>query len=542
MFKTPVMTQGSRPETQSPTSTFWPWAPWGLALALLALGLSVWEPFPPGIWHDDGVYVLLGRSLAEGDGLRYVGIPGAPLAPKFPPLYPLLLSLVWLLFPSFPENVPLFGGLNLVLTALAAGVFSVYLKKILGLSAPSALSLTALIWISAHLWRVASVPLSEPLFLLGILAALWAGGRMEAKGGIGPVVLFLLAGGGALYARTLGVAVLVAGVVSLLLGGRRKAAGWTAFGTLALLLPWTYWSGRAADSIPEPLLDTLGPYGGWLMGQLLQQPWEFVQFVAANAGHLLSRIATLLLPGVPGPSLLLGLVVAPVFLLGLGELFKRSRILPLTLCLSLGILLLWPFQEIRLLVPFQPVLMLCVVMGFRRLVYSMSLPSRLRVPVAVVALAWVALFASVSIFRLSSGWSVEPYRIRSAALLDAVRAVEENTPPDAVVGAPELWAGIHLYTGRAVVPSARFRPLAAGGPVEGSPEQQYAIWIGSGLTHVLVEHGGRVHGPALDRVDALCPPGTVQLLDSQPGRFLVALAWDSACQELVIRAGREAGS
>jgi len=429
-----------------------------------------------------------------------------------------------------------------VLTALAAGVFSVYLKKILGLSAPFALSVTALIWISAHLWRVASVPLSEPLFLLGLLMALWAGERMEAKGGIGPVVLFLLVGGGALYARTLGVAVLVAGVVSLLLGGRRKAAGWTALGTLALFLPWIYWSGRAADSIPEPLLDTLGPYGGWLMGQLLQQPWEFVHFVAANSGHLLSRIATLLLPGVPGPSLLLGLVVAPVFLLGLGELFKRSRILPLTLCLSLGILLLWPFQEIRLLVPFQPVLMLCVVMGFRRLVYSMSLPSRLRVPVAVVALAWVALFASVSIFRLSSGWSVEPYRIRSAALLDAVRAVEENTPPDAVVGAPELWAGIHLYTGRAVVPSARFRPLAVGGPVEGSPEQQYAIWIGSGLTHVLVEHGGRVHGPALDRVDALCPPGTVQLLDSRPGRFLVALAWDSACQELVIRAGREAGS
>ena len=542
MFKTPVMTEGSRPEAQSPTSTFWPWAPWGLALALLALGLSVWEPFPPGIWHDDGVYVLLGRSLAEGEGLRYVGIPGAPLAPKFPPLYPLLLGLVWLLFPSFPENVPLFGGLNLVLTALAAGVFSLYLKKILGLPAPFALSATALIWISAHLWRVASVPLSEPLFLLGLLMALWAGGRMEAKGGIGPVGLFLLAGGGALYARTLGVAVLAAGVVALFLGGRRKAAGWTATGTLALFLPWIYWSGRAADSIPEPLLDTLGPYGGWLMGQLLQQPWEFAQFVAANAGHLLSRIATLLLPGVPGPSLLLGLVVAPVCLLGLGELFKRSRILPLTLCLSLGILLLWPFQEIRLLVPFQPILMLCLVMGFRRLVYSMSLPPRLRIPVAVVALAWVALFASVSIFRLSSGWSVEPYRIRSAALLDAVRAVEENTPPDAVVGAPELWAGIHLYTGRAVVPSARFRPLAVGGPVEGTPEQQYAIWIGSGVTHVLVEHGGRVHGPALDRVDALCPPGTVQLLDSQPGRFLVALAWDSACQELVLRVGREAGS
>lgn len=533
--------ESGSPETRSTTSTLWPWAPWGMALVFLAVGLSIWEPFPPGIWHDDGVYVLLGRSLAEGDGLRYVGIPGAPLAPKFPPLFPVLLSLIWRLFPSFPENVPLLGGLNIVVTALAGAVFLTYLRKILKLTAPLALSVTALIWISAHLWRVASIPLSEPIFLLGLLLALWAGGRMESKIGPGPIVLFLLVGGCALYARTLGIGVLVAGVVTLLLKNRNRAALWTALGTVALLLPWILWSSRAADSIPEPLLDTLGPYGGWLMGQILHQPWDFAVFVFANAGHLLARTIALLLPGIPGPPLLLALVVLPVLYIGLGYLFKRSRILVLTLGLSYGVLLVWPFQEIRLLVPFQPILMLSMVMGFWRLMYSMSLPFRLRVPVAAVALAWVVPFASVSIFRLSSGWSVEPYRIRSAALMDAVRAVEENTPPDAVVGAPELWPGIHLFTGRAVVPSARFRPLAGGEPAEGTPEQQYEIWIGSGVTHILVEHGGRVHGAALDRVDALCPAGTVQLLDSQPGQFLVALVWDSACQERVLQAGTETG-
>jgi hypothetical protein len=529
------------PETQPTATTLWPWAPWGLALVLLAVGFSIWEPFPPGVWHDDGVYVLLGRSLAEGDGLRYMGIPGAPLAPKFPPLFPLFLSLIWLLFPSFPENVPLLGGLNLVVTALAAGVFSTYLRKALKFPAPLALSVTALIWISAHLWRVASVPLSEPIFLFFLLLALWAGGRMEAKKGIGPVVLFLLVGGCAFYARTLGIAVLVAGVATLLLSRRGKAALWTGLGTLALLLPWLYWTRRAADSIPDPLLDTLGPYGGWLAGQLLHHPLDFAFFVMANTGQLLGQTIILLVPGFSRPPLLLGLVVVPVLLLGLRELFERSRILPLTLCLSLGILLIWPFQETRLLVPLQPILMLSVAVGFGRLVYSMSLPAGLRIPTAVVALGWVILFASVSIFRLSSGWSVEPYRIRSAALMDAVRAVAEKTPPDAVVGAPELWPGIHLYTGRSVVPSARFLPLAGGEPVEGTPEQQYEIWIGSGVTHILVEHGGRVHGAALDRVDALCPAGTVQVLDSQPGQFLVALLWDSACQERVLQAGTGAG-
>ncbi|MCJ7627911.1 MAG: hypothetical protein MUO50_05930, partial [Longimicrobiales bacterium] len=365
--------------------------------------------------------------------------------------------------------------------------------------------------------------------------------KMEEKRGIGPVVLFLLAGGCALYARTLGVAVLVAGVGTLLLGGRRRAASWTLFGTLALSLPWLLWSRWAARSIPEPLLDTLGPYGGWLTGQILGYPSDFAHFVLVNTGQLLGETVALLVPGTSIPPLLLGVVMVPVLLLGLWELFKRSRVLPLTLLLSLGILLLWPFRELRLLVPFQPLLMLGVVMGFRRLVYTKSLPAGVRVPAAVVALGWVVLFASVSIFRLGSGWSAEPYRIRSAALMDAVRAVAEKTPPDAVVGAPELWPGIHLFTGRTVVPSARFQPFSGGNPVEGTPEQQYEIWIESGVTHILVEQGGRIHGAALDRVDALCPPGTVQLLDSRPGQFLVALAWDSACQERVLGAGSGEG-
>lgn len=529
-----------KPEGQSTNappaaSSLLKWAPWGLALVILALGFSVWESFPPGIWHDDGVYVLLGRSLAEGDGLRYVGVQGAPLAPKFPPLFPLVLSLIWILNPSIPENIPLLGAVNIIVTAVASGIFALYLKKVLQLPAPFALAVTAIIWISAHLWRVASVPLSEPIFLLCLLLALWAGGKMEEKEGSGPALLFLLAGGCALYARTLGVAVLVAGAAALLFNRRRKAAFWIGSGTLALLLPWVLWTRWAVGSIPDPLLDTLGPYGGWLVGQILHQPSEFALFVVGNAGHLLARIVTLLIPGLPVSQGLLGAVMAPVLILGLWELFRRSKVLVLTLGLSLGILLVWPFQEIRLLVPFQPILMLSVVMGFWRFLYSPRWNKTVRAVGAVAALAWAGAFTSVNLFRLSTGWVVEPYGVRSEALLDASRAVREKTPPDAVVGAPELWSGIHLITGRTVIPSARFRPLSGDEPVEGTPQQQYEVWIESGVTHILVEHGGRVHGSALDRIDALCAPGTISVLDMQPGRVLVALAWDTACQDRVLQ-------
>lgn len=512
----------------------WPWAPWALVLALLAVGLSSWHPLPPGIWHDDGVYVLLGRSLAEGDGLRYQGVPGAPLAPKFPPLFPFLLALVWWVFPSFPENIPVLGGVNVVLMAVAGGLFSVYLRKVLGIPYRFSLFLTAFFWLSAHLWRIAAVPLSEPLFLVGLILALGAGGRMESKRGPLGVSLFLLAASVAVFARTLGVAVLGAGVVTLILAGRRKAAAGALAGGGLLLAPWALWSWRATRAIPSTLQDILGSYSGWLIDQIREQPLGFLEFVGGNAIHLGTRTLSLLMPGVTGPALFFGLILFPVLLLGLWELYCRSKLLPLTLLFSLGILLIWPFQEIRLLVPFQPILFLAVAMGFWRILESSGLPRRLRIPTSGLALAWVLIFLSVSIVRLAGGWTTEAYRIRSEALLSATRAVTEKTPLDAVVGAPELWAGLHLFSGRTVVPSARFRPLAAGGFVSGTPQDQYEIWIASGVTHLLVEHGGLVHGDALDRIDALCPAGSVQVLDSQPGRYLVSLGWDAACQEKVL--------
>ena len=197
----------------------WHWAPLGLVVVLLVLGFAVWEPMPPGIWHDDGVYVLLGKALAEGEGLRYVGVPGSPLAPKFPPLFPLVLALVWLIFPTFPDNIPLLGSVNIVLTAIAGGVFFLFLKRALGLSPRLALFSTGLIWVSAHLWRAASVPLSESLFLLMMLLALWAGHRLESRKGPTPILWFLLAGGLAVYARTLGVGLFAAAVLSRMKGG-----------------------------------------------------------------------------------------------------------------------------------------------------------------------------------------------------------------------------------------------------------------------------------------------------------------------------------
>jgi hypothetical protein len=61
----------------------------------------------------------------------------------------------------------------------------------------------------------------------------------------------------------------------------------------------------------------------------------------------------------------------------------------------------------------------------------------------------------------------------------------------------------------------------------------------TGVTHILVEHGGRVHGDALERLEEVCPPGTVEVVDRKPGHVLVALHWDETCRRRVMEEGLE---
>jgi len=86
-----------------------------LTAAVLALvGVLAWEPVSPGIWQDDGAYLLLGQSLADGEGLRYGRVAGSPSGAKFPPLYPLLLALLWKVAPSMVAQGSLAAVLNVL--------------------------------------------------------------------------------------------------------------------------------------------------------------------------------------------------------------------------------------------------------------------------------------------------------------------------------------------------------------------------------------------------------------------------------------------
>ena len=83
-----------------------------VAAIALAIALVAVPNWPVGVFQDDGIYVILGKALATGEGYRYLNLPGAPYATHYPPGYPLFLALLWKVSPQFPQNVGLFTFAN----------------------------------------------------------------------------------------------------------------------------------------------------------------------------------------------------------------------------------------------------------------------------------------------------------------------------------------------------------------------------------------------------------------------------------------------
>ena len=66
--------------------------PWIAAAVVLLVALAVIDTLPVGVAQDDGWYLILAKSLATGQGYRWINLPGAPAATHFPPGYPAIGS------------------------------------------------------------------------------------------------------------------------------------------------------------------------------------------------------------------------------------------------------------------------------------------------------------------------------------------------------------------------------------------------------------------------------------------------------------------
>jgi len=515
---------GSRRDAPLPASAGPRWVYAALAVVLLAVALWVWHPVPAGVWHDDGVYLLEGHALASGQGLRYEGVVGDPPAVKFPPGYPAVLAALWMVFGSLSGTALAASLLNLGAVALAAALFGRWLARSGVVRWPVAVALTALAWISADVWRFAMVPLSEPLFLLASVTALWAA---LSPAVVVAVALLLVC---VMMLRTAGVVVVLAVAGGLALRGRRRAA-WTVAVPAALVsVMWSVYSARIAATVPPALSDILGSYGGWLAGQFAASPTAYLARLPAHAIEVARRAVGMLTPGLgAAASAPLAVPFAALSAVGLWSVRRRLPELSLLVPAYLGLLLVWPYVDSRLLSPWMPFLIASVALGFLDLARrGRSVP--VRRTLAALGIVWVLAYGAATVGRYAHGWPMRAYRVRADRLESALVALRHADPRPARVGAPELWAALHLHGGWTVAPSARFRPAAPEGvPLWGRPEEQLRLWLATGVDYLVLEQGGLIHGDALNTLEATCP-GSAWIVARMPGQMIVRITPDAACR------------
>ena len=206
-----------------------------------------------GYFHDDGLYLLGARSLAEGAGYRIPSLPTKPYQTKYPPMYPWLLSLVWRLAPVFPANLPMALAVTWVwlpVLLLLAGLFF----RDLGFGRRHILLLVVILALNPVLAFVSMNLMADVMFAALVTATLVVAGWLERPGSHFSIALAAgLLASAAYLTKTAALPLLFIVPAVLLIRRRIGPACLFLCTALPAAIAWTAWSlihrSSAVDSV-----------------------------------------------------------------------------------------------------------------------------------------------------------------------------------------------------------------------------------------------------------------------------------------------------
>ncbi len=191
-----------------------------------------------GFYHDDGIYWIGAKSLAQGHGYRILSSPGQPYQTTYPPLFPALLALAWLWNPSFPANLPI----ATLLAWLALPAYLLLVRALLKQYAFSPTERTILCLIAGLNPFCALLSFSlmpELLFTSLLLLSLILAERRTSLTGIG---LAGVVAGLAYLTRAAALPLLVTVPLALVLRNKYKQAVVFALAMFPAIAGWQFWT------------------------------------------------------------------------------------------------------------------------------------------------------------------------------------------------------------------------------------------------------------------------------------------------------------
>lgn len=475
-----------------------------IAIAVIVfLVVYLWRLDPiVGLFVDDAWYALLAQSLATGQGYQLINSPSPGILPVYPPMYPFLVSLAYRLWPSFPNNVMLLKSVSVVAMLVVGWASYKHFKR--DREWPHLLSLLSALTVTltpSLVFLGTSSTMSECVFTMFQLLAVVVI-ESAARSETGKAELRNAALGGALAAiafltRSIGLAVIGAGLVFLLKERRWRSAAVFVAAVAIFAAPWMMYS-RAHQPTAEQRIEQ----GGMIVQDYTQQFWQsragdafsakvgwdrLPERMWSNAMKIISNNTAMIFaptlhrsPKLSGEETLesglethgLSYVLSLVLLLGFAlAVRRRLGMAEITVVFSLGITCLWPWETFRFLLPLTPFLFVYLLEALR----GVREFTRVKLEAKAAPEPWQAMTILVGLFLALFLFDHTAYLAKRSDLSraeylpwralfnenqEALDWIRDKTPQDAVFCSmnPAL---IYLYTGRKSV---------AGGNPEGNWE------------------------------------------------------------------------
>lgn len=419
--------------------------------------------------HDDAVYLVVSRALANGAGYVVDSLPETVAQTKYPFLYPAILTIFW----KATNSLTAVAFLSKLLSVLSAVGWIVVLRRLARRQLASAAAADWVVFIGVSVpWAVflSTSILPDTLFALLTTWALDIIHESESPNspplgwkGVASVAVLASA---AFLIRTTGLALLLACVFVLF---RRRFYFGVAFLLVctALCGPWLLWQA----SQPAPSDEVLLYYSklSYAKGHILANyNWgQMINIVSSNA-LMLSTFFMGVFYKLPA---LMALILAAV--LGyftvtawFRDLIGKVGVLSVWALLYTGILAVWVWPPYRYMLPLVPILLLFNAQGIMNI---RSTPGRIRILYAslMIYACAVVITHSVNAFRTLQfqttiiGWGDAE---KWSNHLELAAWIRSSTPANAVVAAG-LDPALHLMTGRKTIRLSRYMPYeVAYGP------------------------------------------------------------------------------
>jgi hypothetical protein len=472
-----------------------------------SLYLALMRPYSFGSYHDDGMYGVLGKSLATGQGYRVISLPSEPYQTKSPPLYPFLLSLIWRFIPTFPQNVPM-----LMLLSVMASIifFAIAAKFLVRYSYANSLQCLIVIAIAALNWRtilLSTGVYSEMIYaLLSVLALILAERQAREEAGLSVSVGLGAVMGLAFLTRSSAIALPIAVVFYFLVRSqlRRMLIPLTVCGLfITAWIVWGYFHRPPVDSVNagyyESYFSTLGHVLGGSHGRSISSILSsLLGLIVTNAIGLIVVTVPVICLGlnygtqsVPGFVIIAGVGLAAmtlIFTIGGFFRFRETglRLLHAYVAAYILIHLVWPYAAYdRFLMPLLPWFLLFLVTETSRVFSSarknLELSSDLKkklIP-ALIGFVLLLLFSLVTyniVMGIRTLHSSQKEKIRFAADQEAIRWLTANASPSDVVVCYRD-PTFYLYTGLKTIRSISAREGGLTQESAESPEEQVRMVV-----------------------------------------------------------------